>query len=378
MKIVADDKIPFLRGVLEPFADVLYVSGSKINREIIMDADALLVRTRTRCNEALLKGTSVKFVGTATIGFDHIDIKWCESNDITWKSAPGCNSGSVNQYIASTLLNLSEKLGFSLTHRAIGVVGVGNVGRKVVHTAEMLGMAVYLCDPPRVRAESSCGFISLEGILRECDIITFHVPLNFQGEDKTFHMIDESFLNRINKGTILINTSRGEIADGNALKKALNKGRLAGFALDVWENEPDIDRELLKMSLQATPHIAGYSADGKAKGTAMIVRELSRHFGLEYYDWDVSSVPDPGNPVIVIDCTDLSPEDIIRRAIMHTYDVAEDDRRLREDPAGFEQQRGNYPVRREFGAYELTLKNAGSNIRNICRKIGFRLTESIQ
>lgn len=378
MKIVVDDKIPYLRGVLEPFADVVYVNGRTIERNLVRDADALLIRTRTKCNEELLKGTSVKFIGTATIGFDHIDTDWCDANGITWRSAPGCNSASVNQYIASTLFNISEKLGFSLAHRAIGVVGVGNVGRKVVHTAEMAGMTVYLCDPPRVRSESACGFISMEGILRECDIITFHVPLNMRGEDKTYHMIDDSFLSRINKGTIIINTSRGEIADGTALKKAMKAGRLAGFVLDVWENEPDIDPELLSLSLQGTPHIAGYSADGKATGTAMVIRELGKYFDFGLEDWESSKIPGPEFPLIEIDCTDLSNEDIIKRAVMHTYDVREDDKKLRNNPAEFEYQRGEYPVRREFGAYELNLKNAGKDIKRICRKIGFKVTESIQ
>jgi erythronate-4-phosphate dehydrogenase len=276
------------------------------------------------------------------------------------------------------LVSLSEKLGFKLAHRALGVVGVGNVGSKVVHTAEMLGMQVYLCDPPRVREESSCGFITLEGILRECDIITFHVPLNMQGEDKTFHMVDDSFLAKANKGTIIINTSRGEIADGNALKKSLKEKQIEGFVLDVWEKEPDIDPELLSMSLQGTPHIAGYSADGKATGTAMIIKELSNYFGLGLDEWSASGIPEPDYPVIAIDCQDLSNEDIIRRAVLHTYNVREDDRRLREDPAGFERQRGDYPVRREFNAYTLDLKNAGKDIRRICRKIGFRVTEPIQ
>jgi len=376
MKIVADDKIPFLRGVLEPFSDIVYVNGKMIDRDVVKDADALLVRTRTKCNESLLKGTRVRFVGTATIGFDHIDTEWCDANGIVWKNAPGCNSSSVNQYIASTLINLSGKLGFTLADRSLGVVGVGNVGSKVVHTSEMLGMRVYLCDPPRVRSGGACGFISLDGILRECDIITFHVPLSSSGIDKTLHMIDGSFLSKVNPGTIIINTSRGEVADGNALKSALREGRISAFVLDVWENEPVIDRELLDLCLQGTPHIAGYSADGKATGTAMVLRELSSFFDLGLNDWEAEDIPEPHNPVIEIDCTDLSNDEILGRAIMHTYDVREDDRHLRNDPAGFERQRGDYPVRREFGAYILNLRNGSKDIRRICRKTGFKVAES--
>jgi erythronate-4-phosphate dehydrogenase len=371
MKIVADDKIPFLKGVLEPFADVVYVNGSKISPDHLRDADALLIRTRTVCNEALLKGSGVKFIGTATIGHDHIDTDWCESNGITWKNAPGCNAWSVRQYITSTLLNLAAIHRFDLSDRVLGVVGVGNVGSKIVRTAELLGMRVYLCDPPKVRETGACGFISLKGILRECDILTFHVPLNREGEDKTWHMIDTGLLSKVNSGTIIINSSRGEVADGTALKSALKSGRIAGVVLDVWENEPDIDTELMAMCDQATPHIAGYSVDGKATGTAMIIHELSRYYDLPLEDWEATSLPEPAEPVIHIDCTGLDTREIIRRAVWHTYDVKADDKRLRMDPGQFEKLRGDYPPRREFGAFTVNLSGPGSEAGMILRKMGF-------
>jgi erythronate-4-phosphate dehydrogenase len=373
MKVVADDKIPFLKGVLEPFANVVYVPGKGIDQHMLKDADALIVRTRTRCDEKLLKGTPVKFVGTATIGYDHIDTTWCEQHGIVWKSAPGCNANSVNQYIASTLVHLSERFRFSLKDRSLGVVGVGNVGSKVVHTAEMLGMQVYLCDPPRERAEGPCGFISLDGIIRECDIITFHVPLNRTGTDSTYHMIDQELLNSLNHGTFIINTSRGEVANGEKLKEALRQGRISGAVLDVWEKEPDIDRELLNLCCQATPHIAGYSADGKAMGTAMVIHELSRLFnlGLEY--WQASLVPEPADALIRIDCNGLSNEEILKKAIKCTYDVREDDLKLRQSPGDFEKQRGAYPPRREFNAYTLQLLHGSKEIERICRKTGFKV-----
>jgi erythronate-4-phosphate dehydrogenase len=373
IKIVADDKIPFLKGVLEPFADVVYVPGNNIDSHHLKNADALLTRTRTRCDERLLKSTRVKFIGTATIGYDHIDTKWCEEQGIVWKNAPGCNASSVNQYIASTLVNLSERFEFSLKDKSFGVVGVGNVGSKVVHTAELLGMHVYICDPPRVRSEGACGFISLEGIARECDIITFHVPLNMGGPDNTYHMINRGLLTGLNPGTIIINTSRGEVADGQALQEALSDGKIAGTVLDVWENEPNIDRGLLAACCQATPHIAGYSADGKARGTAMIIHELSKHFNLGIENWEPNNIPEPVNPEIRIDCRGISTEEILKRAIIGTYDVNKDDHRLRENPADFEKQRGEYPPRREFNAYTLYLKNDSKDIRRICRKIGFNV-----
>jgi erythronate-4-phosphate dehydrogenase len=373
MKIVADDKIPFLKGVLEPFAEVVYVPGKAITTDHLRNADALLTRTRTRCNEDLLKNTSVKFVGTATIGFDHIDTAWCEEQGIVWKNAPGCNSSSVNQYIASTLVNLSETHKFSLKNKTIGVVGVGNVGSKVVNTAERLGMQVYLCDPPRVRCEGACGFISIEGITRECDIITFHVPLNLSGPDRTFHLIDHDLLNRVNPGTIIINSSRGQVADGNALKDAVIHKKIEGLVLDVWENEPEIDRELLSLCSLATPHIAGYSADGKARGTAMIIHELSNHFNLGLGDWETNHIPEPVSPELVIDCKGLTDEEILRKAILFTYDVKEDDQRLRKNPADFEKLRGDYFPRREFKAFTLSLANGSQDIKRICRKLGFKV-----
>ena len=373
MKIIADDKIPYLKGVLEPFAEVVYVPGSMINNGTLKNADALLTRTRTRCNKDLLGGTSVQFIGTATIGYDHIDTDWCNKQGIVWKSAPGCNASSVNQYIASVLITLAGRFGFSLKNRALGVVGVGNVGSRVVKTAELMGMKVYLCDPPRVRSEGACGFISLEGILRECDIISFHVPLNHSGIDKTFHMIDHELLECMNPGTIIINSSRGEVSNGNALKEALRHDRIGGLVLDVWENEPDIDHGLLQVCSLATPHIAGYSADGKAMGTAMVVRELSRHFNLGIDDWETNDIPDPVNPEIRIDCEGLTHEEVISRVVLHTYRVSDDDRRLRETPSGFEKQRGEYPLRREFKAYTIIPDHADPVLMKTCQRLGFHI-----
>ena len=373
MKIVADDKIPFLKGVLEPFAEIVYVNGSHISNEHVIDADALLIRTRTRCNETLLKNSSVKFIGTATIGYDHIDTQWCEDNHITWTNAPGCNASSVKQYIASTLCLLSDRHGFSFKDRVLGVVGVGNVGSKVIQIAEMFGMRVYLCDPPKVRETGQCGFISLHGILRECDILTFHVPLNTDGPDKTLHMINDQLLNAVNTGSIIINTSRGEVADGRALKNALLNKKVAGVVLDVWENEPAIDMELLSMCDQGTPHIAGYSVDGKATGTAMIIRELSRHFDLGLEEWETVDIPAPAHSYLKIDCNGLTHEEILKKAVYHTYNVKEDDRRLREHPEDFEKLRGEYPPRREFSAFTLNLTNSDEEIKKKCRRLGFSI-----
>jgi erythronate-4-phosphate dehydrogenase len=279
MKIVADDKIPFLRGALEQMAEVLYVPGKDIRNETIRDADALLVRTRTKCNGDLLKDTKVRFIGTATIGFDHIDTHYCEKNGIVWTNAPGCNSSSVQQYIVSALLKLSKDHSFSLEGKTIGIVGVGNVGSKVEKAARILGMNVMLNDPPRARREGNRKFVLLGDILYNADIITAHVPLNVVGEDKTYHLFNEKSFKKMRKGTWFINSSRGEINDTTSLRRALSSDKIRAV-IDVWENEPDIDNGLMHLAFLATPHIAGYSTDGKANGTAMVVNSLCEFFGL--------------------------------------------------------------------------------------------------
>jgi erythronate-4-phosphate dehydrogenase len=373
MKVVADNKIPFLKGVLEPFAEVVYLPGDEITNAHLKDADALLTRTRTKCNEQLLAGTSVKFIATATIGFDHIDTQYCEQNGIFWTNAPGCNSGSVYQYIASVLIALSKKYDFRFEDRTLGVLGVGNVGKKIVRLGEWLGMRVILNDPPRARAEGPCGYVSLEGIIRECDIITCHVPLNMEGQDKTYHLINESVLKKLNPKTILINCSRGEVVDGNAMKKVLNEKKIQGAVLDVWENEPLIDQELLSLLDFATPHIAGYSADGKANGTSMSVQALAKFFKLPLTRWFAENVPLPEITNFAIDCTNKTMQEVLSEAITFTYDINGDDERLRASINTFEKQRGSYPLRREFEAFEIQLKNASPEIKKHLTGLGFKV-----
>ncbi|MDP4226747.1 MAG: NAD(P)-dependent oxidoreductase, partial [Bacteroidota bacterium] len=192
MKIIIDDKIPFIKGVLESYGKVEYIAGANISKDDVKDADALIIRTRTHCTKELLEGSKIKFIATATIGFDHIDTAYCEQNGIYWTNAAGCNSSSVQQYMASVLIHLAGKHGLSFKKRTLGVIGVGHVGRKVVKLAEALGFRVVLNDPPLARRIGPCGYISLDGIIREADVITLHVPLTYEGEDKTYHLIDEN------------------------------------------------------------------------------------------------------------------------------------------------------------------------------------------
>jgi erythronate-4-phosphate dehydrogenase len=371
IKIVADDKIPFLKGVLDPFADIRYVPGNKIDKKVIAGADALLIRTRTKCTEELLRGSPVKFIATATIGFDHIDTRYCQKNNIRWTNAPGCNSSSVMQYIAAALLKTSREFRFALNEKTLGIIGAGNVGSKVEKLAANLGIRVLINDPPRARQEGIKGFVDLDTVLREADILTLHVPLTFVGRDKTYHMVNDKTIKKLKRGVWLINSSRGEVAETNSLKKVSDSGRLGGAILDVWEHEPDIDLSLMQKAFISTPHIAGYSTDGKANGTSIVVNELARFFDLPPKEWYPSDVPSPQNEVISINGKGKSADAIIREAVEHTYNISEDDLRLRFSPADFEKQRGEYPLRREFTAYKVNLINSNEQVMKLLNNLGF-------
>lgn len=376
IKIIADDKIPFLKGVLEPFANVEYYPGKEITKEKTINADALIVRTRTKCNAELLEGTRVKVITTATIGFDHIDTEYCNKKKIKWLNAPGCNSTSVMQYITSVLLKLAETNNFNLSQKTIGIVGVGNVGSKIKIVAETLGMKVLLNDPPRKRNESNNVFCCLEKIINECDIITFHVPLNRTGIDKTFHLADEKFFEKLNNKQVIINSSRGEVVKTSALIKAIKSGKISNTVLDVWENEPSIDLELLSLVNYATPHIAGYSADGKANGTAVCANAISDFFNLGLtQNWYPESIPqaDEGSDIIV-NCKNKSDQEIISEAVFATYLVLNDSDKFKNNPNTFEKQRGDYPIRREFQNYKVTLNNCNSDVAEKIKKLGFQLS----
>jgi erythronate-4-phosphate dehydrogenase len=374
MRVVVDDKIPFLKGILEPFADLVYLPGKEINNKSLLNADALLIRTRTKCTEALLKGTTVKFIGTATIGFDHIDTQVCERAGIFWTNAPGCNSSSVQQYITAALLKLASEFRIDLAGKTLGIVGVGNVGSKVDKAARILGMNTLLNDPPRERAGEKGEFVTLGDVLYNSDFITAHVPLNVVGEDATWHLFDEKKFKKMKKGTWFINSSRGEVTETAALKNSLKSGKLGGAILDVWENEPDIDLGLMSATFLSTPHIAGYSTDGKANGTAMVVNSLAEHFKLPLSGWYPSEVPVPENHELTIDCKGRSVQSIIAEAVAFTYNIDEDNINLRFSPADFEKQRGSYRLRREFNAFSISLKHTSADAKNALRKLGFKVS----
>jgi len=371
MRIVADNNIPFLKGVFEPYGSTEYLPGKEIDSSAVKDADALIVRTRTKCGEKLLKGSRVKFIATATIGFDHIDTDYCRQNGIVWQNAPGCNSGSVMQYITSVLVRLSLNNRFDFANKTIGIVGVGNVGSKVARMASLLGMNVLLNDPPRERREGNENFVSLDEICAKSDIITFHVPLIKEGVDKTYHLFDYLFLSKVINDVIIINSSRGEVVSGNVLKKALKENKIKAAVLDVWENEPLIDAELVQLVEIATPHIAGYSVDGKANGTAMSVQTLSKFFKLDLGSWFPDQLPSPANSSVEIDCNGLTCRQVINMATFFTYDVQKDDIAFRRSITTFEDQRNSYHVRREFNFFTIKLINPLPGCAGLLSNLGF-------
>ena len=374
MKIIIDDKIPYIKGILEPFAEVIYLPGNKTTAEVVKDADALITRTRTICNEKLLAGSSVKLIASATIGYDHIDTNYCEKAGIAWTNAPGCNSNSVEQYIASALMVMADKKGFNLSDQTIGIVGVGNVGSKVAAISEIFGMKVLLNDPPRARKEGNGEFVELAEILEKADIISMHVPLNMDGIDKTFHLADNTFFAKAKRKPVFINSCRGEVGVKDALKTAIKSLQVSGAVVDCWVNEPNIDTGMLSLIDLGTPHIAGYSKDGKAKGTSMSVQAVSRFFGLGIDDWKCSNIEMPvGSTVIEIDGQNKTVQQILSEAILATYDIRKDDQALRADVESFEKLRGDYPVRREFPVYVINAINLDHRIVEKLRTIGFKV-----
>ena len=330
MKIVADSAIPFLQGVLEPWAEVRYLPGSRIAAEDVRDADALIIRTRTRCDGRLLAGSRVRLIATATIGFDHIDTAWCAAHGIRVATAAGCNARGVLQWAGAVLAHLARTQGWEPAQRTLGIVGVGHVGSLIREYASLWGFRVVCCDPPREEREH-CGFLPLEEVAREADLLTFHTPL----DASTRHMAGEGLLARLKPGAVVMNSSRGEVVDGQAL---LESGH--PFVLDVWEHEPDIAPALLDRALLATPHIAGYTEQGKANATAAAVAAVARAFRLPLVGWYPPSVT-PSRP------RPISWEEL-GRTIRDAFDIEAESRYLKGHRGEFEQLRDHYSYRREY------------------------------
>lgn len=346
MKIVVDDKIPFIREAISQIStDVIYKPGIAISPDDIHDADALIIRTRTRCDETLLKGSKVSFIATATIGYDHLDIEYLKRAHITWTNCPGCNANSVGQYIHSCLLLLEKEKGYDLSKTTVGLVGVGHVGHAVIEAIRPLGVQILLNDPPQKEALRKAGkphefFLKMEELQEKCDIISFHTPLITKGLYPTFHLANKTFFNALKKQPIIINTSRGAVMDNTDVLQALKDDIIRDAIIDTWENEPNINQELLNLIYIGTPHIAGYSADGKANATRMALTALCNHFHLPVtFQIRVPQLPEEELPEPNLTETE--------RALV-LYNPHTDSLKLKSHPTMFEELRGNYPLRREF------------------------------
>lgn len=330
MKAVIDSAIPYIRGILEPFAEVVYRSGSEFSPADVVDADLLIIRTRTRCDRNLLEGSRVRMIATATIGFDHIDLDYCRRHDIKVVTAAGCNAAGVLQWVAAALAMLSADEGWQPKDKTLGIIGVGNVGSLVEGYARAWGFRVLRCDPPRKEREGG-DFLSLEEVAKQSDIITFHTPL----DPTTFHMIDEGLISLMRPDATIINASRGEVASTEALRHAPQR-----LCIDVWENEPAISQELLAKAFIATPHIAGYSAQGKANASAIVIDAIAKEFCLPLRGWYPAKVTPARRQAI--------GWDEMCQTIADYCDLSAESTLLRLSPEAFESLRNNYNYREEY------------------------------
>ncbi|MHA7808873.1 MAG: 4-phosphoerythronate dehydrogenase PdxB [Marinobacter adhaerens] len=381
MLIVADENIPLLDSFFGDIGEIRRVSGRSMSNEDVRDADIVLVRSVTRVNRELLEGSRVRFVGTTTIGTDHVDLDWLKAAGIRFSAAPGCNANSVAEYVLSVLSLHAERRGLAdWSQLSVGIVGVGNVGGELAHKLERLGFDVRLCDPPRAdREEDDQEFVSLEEAMK-CDVVSLHTPLTREGDHPTLHMIGHPELEALGANQLLINAGRGEVIDSSALLTRLDQGNAPTVALDVWEQEPRIHPELVDRVWLATPHIAGYSLEGKVQGTEMIYQSLSQFLGLPVRKKAGQFLPEPALSKISF-TSSADEEDAIRIALRACYDPRPDDARLRnamtgsveERGAAFDRLRRDYPVRRECSSLKIQLKGTSKSLQDSFRAIGFKL-----
>ena len=367
MLIAVDDNVPDARDAFGQFGDVITFSGRSLARDMLLNVNALVVRSVTRVDAALLESTPVRFVGTATIGTDHLDLAYLASRNIVVADAAGCNSRSVAEYVIAALLELRRAGTLDPLRASLGIIGMGRVGTIVAELARAIGMRVVSHDPPRVRIDRSFTSAPRSELLA-CDVISLHVPLTVGCVDPTWHLVDFALLERMRPDAILINTSRGGVVDSDDLTRALRRGLIATAVLDVWEGEPHIPTELIELCAIATPHIAGYSLDGKARGTGMIAEALARYVGTTAH-WSPDALLADSVRSIELD-GDLDPLDAAAEAVRAAYDIRSDDRSLRSDELSFDELRRSYPVRREFAAYAIA--SPQRETLDLCRQLGFR------
>lgn len=377
MKIIADENIPCVRQAFASLGEVTLLPGRGMRPEQVRDADILLVRSVTRVDRALLEGSRVRFVGSATIGFDHVDRDYLQAQGIGFATAPGSNATSAAEYVVSGLMVLSEQQGFDPADRTVGIIGCGNVGSRVRRKLEALGMQCLVNDPPLQAGGGHDDFVDLKRVL-EADIITVHVPLTRSGAHPTLHLVDAEFLARLKPGAVFINTARGAVADNAALDSRLDERSDLCVVLDVWEGEPAINADLLEKVDLGTPHIAGYSLDGKLRGTEMIYRAACAFLGTPL-QWHADADLPSGRTLDLEDTAGRNRLDVARAAVLDCYDVRADDARLRrvlklapEDRAAcFDRLRKEYPVRREFAQMDVRARRMDPQLEQMLAGLGF-------
>jgi len=376
MLIVADENIPLLDAFFARFGEIRRVPGRSIDRATVEQADVLLVRSVTRVDRALLEGSKVRFVGTCTIGTDHLDLDYFQQAGITWSSAPGCNARGVVDYVLGSLLTLADIEGADLTQRTYGVVGAGEVGGRLVKVLQGLGWNVRVCDPPRQAAQGG-DFVSLEHIIEQCDVISLHTPLTRSGAGSTWHLFDDRRLNQLKPGAWLINASRGPVVDNAALREVLLEREDLQAVLDVWENEPEVDVALAELCVLATPHIAGYSLDGKQRGTAQIYQAFCDFLGLPAQVKLSDLLPSPWLSQVTLNA-DCDPAWALAMVCRGVYDPRRDDADFRrslvgsvsEQRAAFDALRKHYPSRREIDGLQVRIEGDSPELRRIVAALG--------
>ncbi len=382
VKIICATNMPFALEAFSTLGETRILEGRSIQAADVRDVEILALRSTTKVTRELLEGSKVRFVGTATIGTDHLDIPYFDKAGISWCFAPGCNANSVSEYVTAALLYLACKHGFTLAGKTLGVIGVGNVGSRVVQKARALGMRVVMNDPPRERAESSgAGFVSLDQVLAESDIITCHVPLTKNGPDKTVHLADASFFAKAKQGLVFLNAARGPVVDSDALLAALESGRVSHVVLDTWEGEPDYRLDLLARTDIATPHIAGHSFEGKVMGTVMVYQAVCRVLGVPATWSHEPLMPPPLVPEVRVEGAGKDDQSVLREVVRKVYDLEGDDRRFRESAVSdakvrmqnFDRLRSNYPERREFRYTTVKLKGGSGRAGLMLSELGFKV-----
>lgn len=379
MHIVADENIPLLDEFFAGFGEICRLPGRSIDASAVADADLLLVRSVTTVNRALLDGSAVRFVGTCTIGTDHLDLDYFQQAGINWASAPGCNARGVVDYVLGSLLVLAEQQGIDLAARTYGVIGAGQVGSRLLKVLRGLGWRVLVCDPPRQAAEGG-DFVRLQQVLEQCDVISLHTPLERLGEHPTHHLFDAVRLAALKPGSWLINASRGAVVDNHALRELLPQRSDLQVVLDVWEGEPQADVELAALCRIATPHIAGYSLDGKLRGTAQIYQALCQHLGVAPRVELAQLMPSPWLSELTVDAS-ADPAWALASICRAVYDPRRDDadfrRSLQGDAAtrrvAFDGLRKHYPMRREIDGLEVCVKGDAPELASLVQALGAKL-----